>query len=64
MLMCHFVRHDATGDHTQFIVPRSLCNEVLYHIHDSLLGGHLGQKKTSEKALQRFYWSGIRGGLQ
>ena len=60
MLMCHFVRRDATGDHMQFIVPRSLCNEVLYHIHDSLLGGHLGQKKTREKALQRFYWSGIR----
>ena len=44
----------------QFIVPRSLCKKVLYHIHDSLLGGHLGQKKTREKALQRFYWSGIR----
>ena len=60
MLMCHFMRHDATGDHLQFIVPRSMCNEVLYHIHDSLIGGHLGQKKTREKALQRFYWSGIR----
>ena len=43
-----------------FIVPRSLHNEVMYHIHDSLLGGHLGQKKTREKALQRFYWSSIR----
>ena len=49
MLMCHFVRCDATGDHMQFIVPRSLHNKVLYHIHDSLLGGHLGQKKTREK---------------
>ena len=45
----------------QFIVPRFLHNEALYHIHDSLLGGHLGQKKTIEKALQRFYWSSIRG---
>ena len=24
------------------------------------MGGHLDQKKTREKALQRFYWSGIR----
>ena len=60
MLMCHFMRCNATGNHMQFIVPRSLQNEVLYHIHDSLLGGHLGQKKTREKALQRFYWSSIR----
>ena len=44
----------------QFIVPRSLHNEVLYHIHNSLLGSHLGQKKTRGKALQKFYWSGIR----
>ena len=33
--------------------------EILQHIHNSLVGGHLGQKKTREKALQRFYWSGI-----
>ena len=26
MLMHHFMRHNATGDHMQFIVPRSLCN--------------------------------------
>ena len=54
-LMCHFVRHDVMGDHIQFIVPWSLHNEVLHHVHDSLLGGHLGQKKTRQKALQRFY---------
>ena len=60
MLMHCFMRHDATDNHMQFIVPLSLHNEVLYHIHDSLLGGHLGQKKTREKALQRFYWSSIR----
>ena len=36
MLMCHFVRHDAMGDHIQLIVPRSLCNEVLHHDHGSL----------------------------
>ena len=54
MWMCHFVRHDAMSDHLQFILPMSLHNEVLYHVHDSLLGGHLGQKKAREKALQRF----------
>ena len=35
------------------MVPRSLHNEVLYHIHDSLICGHLGKKKTREKALPK-----------
>ena len=33
----------------------------MLHVHNSLLGGHLGQKKTREKALQRFYCSEIQG---
>ena len=49
MLMHSFVRCDATGDRLQFIVSRYLHNEVLHHVHDLLLDGHLGQKKTREK---------------
>ena len=49
MLMHHFVRCDAMGDHLQFNVPKSLCNEVLHHVHDSLLGGQLAQKKPERK---------------
>ena len=29
-------------------------------MHDGLLSGHLGRKKTREKLLQRFYWYGVR----
>ena len=57
--MRRFVRRDATGDHLQFVVPRSMHSEILQQVHNSLLGGHLGQKKTREKVLQRFYWSGV-----
>ena len=39
------MRHDVTGDHLQLLVPRAMCVEVLQQVHDSLLGGHLGQKK-------------------
>ena len=59
VLMRRFVRQDATGDHLQFVVPRSMHSEILQQVHNSLLGGHLGQKKTREKVLQRFYWSGV-----
>ena len=57
---CNQALLDLLGpNHLQFIVPRSLHNEILHHSHDSLLGGHLGQKKTREKALQRFCWCGF-----
>ena len=58
LLPCHFVRHDDTGDYLQFLLPEH-CVPVVFHVHDFLLGGHLGQKKTREKALQHFYESDI-----
>ena len=32
----------------------------MYQMHNSLISGHLGKKKTREKTLQRFYWFGLR----
>ena len=60
MLMRKFIKRDGTSDSLQLIVPRGLQREVLWNAHDGLLGGHLGQKKTREKALKKFYWRGIR----
>ena len=42
------------------IVPRSLRTEILKQMHNSILSGHLGRKKTQEKLLQRFYWFNVR----
>ena len=39
VLMRRFVRRDATGDHLQFVVPRSMHSEILQQVHNSLLGG-------------------------
>ena len=60
MLMWKFIKRDGTSDSLQLIVPRKLQREVLWNAHDGLLGGYLGQKKTREKALKKFYWRGIR----
>lgn len=46
--------------YTQFMVPYSMRSEALRLIHNSLLGGHLGQKKTKRKLQQRFYWFQMR----
>lgn len=34
--------------------------EILFQMHDSLLSGHQGCKKTKEKTLQRFYWYSLK----
>ena len=60
VLFRKFVRKDCTGSHFQFIVPKSLRDFVLKQMHDALLSGHLGRKKTKEKVLQRFYWFNVR----
>ena len=60
-LLCKkFIKRDGTGEHIQFIVPNVLKKDILFQMHDSLISGHLGVKKTREKTLQRFYWYGLR----
>lgn len=60
ILMKKFMKQDRSGEYMQFIVPRSMRQEILYQMHDSLVSGHLGCKKTKEKILQRFYWYSLK----
>ena len=43
------MRCDTTGDHLQLVGLRALCAEVQQHVQNSLIGGHLGQKKESKQ---------------
>jgi len=63
LLFRKFSKKDGTGEYFQFIVPRSMKSEVMHQVHAGVLSGHLGRKKTKEKALQKFYWFGIRQDL-
>ncbi|MEW8545559.1 MAG: reverse transcriptase domain-containing protein [Candidatus Thiodiazotropha sp.] len=60
LLFKKFVKKDGSGQHLQFIVPRVMKSDILFQMHDSLLSGHLGTKKTKEKVLQRFYWYALK----
>ena len=44
----------------QCVVPKSMRSEVLHQMHNSIMSGHLGTKKTRENLLQRFYWFCVR----
>ena len=56
----YFNRKDGSGSHLQFIVPQSMKPEILYQVHNTIVSGHFGRKKTLEKLLQRFFWYGVR----
>ena len=44
----------------QVLVPMSLRPRVMGLTHDSATGGHMGARKTTNKALTNFYWPGVR----
>lgn len=51
-----FEKKDGSGTFTQLILPRSMMEPVLHHMHDCTLSAHLGQKKTKQKIVQHFFW--------
>ena len=45
----------------QVMVPVQLRPRIMEVAHGSIVGGHLGIKKTSDKIESAFYWPGIQG---
>ena len=45
----------------QVMVPVPLRNQIMELAHGSIMGGHLGIKKTVDKVQSAFYWPGIQG---
>ena len=43
----------------QVVVPESLRERVMKIAHESLLAGHVGAKKTTERILSSFHWPGL-----
>ena len=44
----------------KLILPKELVRDVMYELHDSPTGGHLGIAKTYSKVMDRFYWFEMR----
>lgn len=60
ILYKQFNKRDGTGNFLQFLTPSKLKSQVLHSMHDSIVSGHLGKRKTTEKLLQWFYWFELR----
>lgn len=44
-----FHKHDDTGHYYQLLTHRKMKEAVLKQMHNSIVSGHLGNKKTKEK---------------
>lgn len=44
------------GEFVQYVVPQKLRKDILRHLHDARVSGHLGIAKTLAKVRSRFYW--------
>ena len=44
---------------SQVVVPTELRSRVMRVAHDSIMGGHLGSGKTSDRILSQFYWPNL-----
>ena len=60
VLFKRFRKQDGTAEYFQLVVPQSLKEDILFQMHNSVISGHLGCKKTKARVLQKFYWFGLR----
>lgn len=55
-----YCRVDKDGcKNDQLVVPRGLRKSVMKLAHSSLMGGHLGRKKTLDRIRDKFMWPGM-----
>ncbi len=46
--------------HLQLVVPKVLRSEVMRLGHETMMAGHLGTRKTTDRIISEFYWPGCK----
>ena len=59
-VLYRFSRDPKGGTVKQLVLPDALRKRVMEQAHSSILCGHLGVAKTSDRILSCFYWPGLR----
>lgn len=47
----------------QVLVPKVMRTQVMKLAHDTILAGHLGVRKMTDKILSEFYWPGVKSDI-
>ncbi len=50
--------------HYQLVVPRILRTEVMKLGHETMMAGHLGTRKTTDRIISEFYWPGCKSDIR
>ena len=58
-LLRHTSRDEWGDVRDELVVPTRFRGELIRLTHGSHLGAHLGNKKTAQKILRRFFWPGL-----
>ena len=51
---------DSLHQVSQLVVPNSLIDVILYHIHDSPIAGHPGKERSFRQAQRSYFWPTMR----
>jgi transposase InsO family protein len=60
VLVKKFTKQNGVNTFTQLLLPRVERKAVLSQMHNSVLSGHLGTKRTKEKTLRHYYWYAMK----
>ena len=48
----------------RILVPESMKEKVLHSLHDHVMAGHMGFRRTLDRVMERFYWPGAYGDVR
>ena len=51
---------DGRSENNMLVVPKSMIKDVIFELHNTLTAGHLGVKRTLNRAKHRFYWYNMK----
>ena len=58
-VLYHIFQNKLHGKVRQIIVPEIFQKQVMKLAHESIVGGHLGAKKTVDRITSNFHWPGV-----
>ena len=59
VLQRKFESPDGLSVHWQTVIPKTMREEFLQHVHGGITGGHLGREKTADQIQRRAYWPAL-----
>lgn len=60
VLFKQFRKGNDSDSYCQLIAPRSMKRDIMYQMHNSIVSGHMGVKRTKQKTSRSYYWYNMK----